>query len=168
MDTNRDGTSLLKEIRRRSLQTKTNTSVYDVLNDTITMIYTYRQGEEENNAKHLRNFKSITRAVEYLGGTIFVDVALIIVKRMEDNTKGEHIKIDEEYKKIDRENMIGVALHKCANRKYNKLLTRLRDHHSSNFNVSPKIPHNAYALFENNNSGTYHNHQTYQDDRSGR
>lgn len=56
MDINNDGdvTELLKEIRRISLRIKTNTSVYDAPDKANTNVYTYKQEENESNAKHLK------------------------------------------------------------------------------------------------------------------
>jgi len=106
METNGDATNLLKEIRRISLQIEMSTSIYNKLSEDNVILYTYIQGEEEINAKHLRNFKSITEAVEHLGGTIFADDALIGVEMKEDDTKGRHIKSDNKYKQIFREKMM--------------------------------------------------------------
>ena len=75
----RDGdvTELLREIRRVSLQIETNTSIYNTLDEAKAIYYTYRQEENESNAKHLSNFKSVVAAVEHLGGAIFGDKALM-------------------------------------------------------------------------------------------
>ena len=78
MERNRGATSLLNEIRRVSLQIETSTLVCDALDEANAMYYTYIQGDEERNAKHLRNCESIIENVEHLGGTIFVDDTLTI------------------------------------------------------------------------------------------
>ena len=67
IETKGDATALLKEIRTIGLQTETNTSIYDVLDDANSMYYAYKQENGESNAKHLKNFKSIVSAVEHLG-----------------------------------------------------------------------------------------------------
>jgi len=87
----------LLEIQMISLQIETNTSVYNTLDGAKAMFYMYMQGGEESNTKYLRNFKSITEAVEHLIGNIFVENALIGVKSNEDDTKVRHIKSDKEY-----------------------------------------------------------------------
>merc|ERR1740124_423967 len=121
-----DATSLLKDIRRASLQIETNNSVYANLDKDNIIYYTYKQGREESSTKYLGNFKSIIEAVKNLDGTIFADNALINCKMKEDNNKGEQRKSDNEYKKIIRGKMIGFALIKRANRKSMKLLTSIR------------------------------------------
>ena len=48
METNRDATNLLKNIRRTILQIETNTSVYNALDESKAVYYTYmkRGGKE--------------------------------------------------------------------------------------------------------------------------
>ena len=73
-----DVAALLKEIRTISMETETNTSVYDAMDEATSLYYTYKQAPTgESNAKHLRNFKSIVAAIEHLGGTMFANDVLI-------------------------------------------------------------------------------------------
>ena len=71
MEKNGDATSLLKEIRRISLEIETNTSVYDAMDEAKALYYTYKQEENETNATHYKNFKSVVKAIEHLGGVMF-------------------------------------------------------------------------------------------------
>ena len=72
-----DVTTLLKDIRGISHQLETNTSVYNALDEAKRRYYTYCQGDDETNAKHLSNFKSIVQVIEHFGGNIFQDDALL-------------------------------------------------------------------------------------------
>ena len=57
---------LLTETHTTSLQTETNTSVYDVLDEAISLYYTYHQLKGESNTKCLGKLKSIVVAIEHL------------------------------------------------------------------------------------------------------
>ena len=65
MGTGRDVINILEQIRTIILKIETNTSAYDALDKTKRLDYMYRQEENESNSNHLRNFKSIVKAVEY-------------------------------------------------------------------------------------------------------
>ena len=111
MEKGGEATNLLKDIRRASLQIKTNTSVYDALGEAKVMYYSYRQGEEESNAKHLHNFK------------IIID-ALINYEKREDATKCEQRKSNEDCMQVARGKMMGVALIKFVNKKYKTVVNK--------------------------------------------
>ena len=67
-ETNGDVTSLLREIRRISLEIETNTSAYDAMGEAKMLYYTYKQDVHKSNATHYTNFESIVEAIEHLGG----------------------------------------------------------------------------------------------------
>ena len=70
-------TPLIKESRSSSLHIETNTSVYCTLDEVKVLFYTYFQEENESNARHLKNFKSIVEVIEHLGVNIFADKTLV-------------------------------------------------------------------------------------------
>ena len=113
----------------------------------------------------MRNFKSIIEVVEHHGGAIFSDNALINYEKREDDKKGIHRKSGEEYRQVVRGKLMGVALIKRANTKNTKLLTSVRNQHSFNFDVYPKMLHHVYKLLEHCSSST---HQNRHHDGSGR
>ena len=83
---------------------------------------------QERNAKHLRNFKSIMTAVEHLGGEMFADNALITLEQNLDTKSGGATKTTEYYKKLVKDKMMGTAFIKRADKqKYAKLITSIRD-----------------------------------------
>ena len=80
-----NATNMLKEIRCISLKIETKSSVYDELDEATHVYYTYSQTDDENKAKHLRTFKNIVKAIEYISGTIFADDDLAVHEQKEDN-----------------------------------------------------------------------------------
>ena len=63
--------------------------MYDALNEAKNVYYLYRQGENGKNTKHLQHFKSKVESIEHLGGTIFVDDALVIGTRRRQREKNQ-------------------------------------------------------------------------------
>ena len=65
IETTRNMTRLLKEVRNVSHQMENSTSIYDALDKAKMRYYEYRQGEHESNATHLKNFKDIVEVIEH-------------------------------------------------------------------------------------------------------
>ena len=153
VENNGDVTTLLKEIRTISLQIETNTSVYDALDEANALYYSYRKEANESNAKHLRKFKSIVSAVEYLGGSMFSDKTLTKAEKAKDEEEGATEKSDDAYKIIVKDKMLGVAFIKRADKeRYGKLMKSIRDNHAFKKDVYPVTLHDAYELLENHSS----------------
>ena len=163
-----DVTELLKDIRRISLQIETNTSIYDALDEAKTIFYTYRQEDNESNAKHLKNFKSIVEAIDHLGGSMFMDKALLDYERDQDDRNPTTLsRSEEELSMAVRERMMGVVFIKRASKaKYGKLMNKIRDQHAFNIDVYPKTLHDAYELLENHSSSYYRKQK--EGNRTGR
>ena len=70
MKTTGNATNLLKEIRRMSLLTEANTSVYHTLDKSNNIYYIYIYAADESNVRYSRKFKNIVEAIEHLGGPI--------------------------------------------------------------------------------------------------
>ena len=148
-----DVTELLKEVRRASLQIKTNTSVYDAMDEARCLYYSYKQEKNESNTKHLKNFKSIVEAIEHLGGEMFADGALIKYEANQDiKNELEPPRSKATLKKDVRENMMTVVLIKRAKFDYKKLITTIRDQHAFGIDVYPETLHDAYELLKNHSS----------------
>jgi hypothetical protein len=120
MENDSDVTTLLKEIRGISHQLESNKSVYASLFEAKHCFYVYQQRDNDLNAQHLQNFKTIVADIEHFGGNIFYDNALINIKKEKDK---KNINVDindgnhseEHYKKIVRNKIMAVAFLKRAN-----------------------------------------------------
>ena len=153
METHGDVKTLLQEIRIIGLQIKTNTSLYDALDEAYSVYYAYKQEKGESNAKHPQNFKSIVATIEHLGGEMFTDTTLANLERQKGEKEGESNEDDDYYKKLFKGKMMGVAFLKWAHQEtYGKLMTSIRDQHSFKKDVYPKSLHEAYELLENHSS----------------
>ena len=148
-----DVTTLLKDIRGISHQLETNTSVYDSLDEAKRLYYAYKQGEDETNDKHLKNFKNLVEVIEHFGGDIFQDQALIKHEMAKDKEQGLSPKTNSEYDLIVRNKMMAIGFLKRANtRKYEILMSNIRDQFAFNIDVYPTTLNSAYELLENHSS----------------
>jgi hypothetical protein len=148
-----DVTRLLLEIRGVSHQLEANMSVYNSLDEAKKKFYAYKQGDDNSNAKHLQNFKSIVDVIEHFGGDIFQDKAL---KEHERSKYGEPIDeqdIEEHERFLEktvRNKMMAVAFIKRANTKrYENLMMQIWDQFAFGQDVYPKNLTAAYELLEN-------------------
>jgi hypothetical protein len=161
-------TELLKEIRGVSHQLEANTSVYDSLHEAKRKFYTYRQGDNESNAKHLQNYKSIVEVIEHFGGNIFRYLALVKFEKEKDRKLGTLSAEDENttetilhYERVVREKMMAVAFLKSANNKrYDVLMKSIRENFAFGMDVYPSTLHAAYELLESHSSTRRHNSDT--------
>jgi hypothetical protein len=162
IETDGDVTALFKEIRGISHQLESNTSVYDSLDEAKRRFYLYKQGDEEPNAKHLQNFKTMVEVIEHFGGNIFRDDALIAIEKEKDIKAGSIPLLGEKelqvhYQKKVRDKMMGTAFLKRANgKRYDPFLLSIRDQFAFGINVYPTSLTAAYELLENYTSSRRH------------
>ena len=153
MENDGDVTNLLKEIRGISHQLEANTSVYDSLDKAKRLYYAYRQGEDETNDKHLKNFKNLVEVIKHFGGDIFHDNALIKHEKEKDIEANLIPLSNEQYMTRVRNKMMAVGFLKRANtKKFTHLMTSIRDQFSFNIDVYPTTLNKAYELLENHSS----------------
>ena len=161
-------TELLTSIRGISNQIDTNTSVYDALDEAKRLYYNYKQNDEDTNAKHLKNFKNLVAIVEYYGGDLFIDKALVDHEKKSDINLGNNPKTEEDYETIVRDKMMAVGLLKRANkRKFHKLITNIHDQFAFNIDVYPTTLHASYELLENHSRYDNHNFHNGGQGRGG-
>ena len=124
-----------------------------MLDEAVNVYYKYKQEEGETNAKHLGNFKSIVAAVEHLGGSMFPCKGLAKMEREKDARKEVPERSDEEYLKLVRDKMLGIAfLKRAKDKKYGRIITSVRGQYSFKKDVYPSSLHEAYKLLENHSS----------------
>ena len=153
MENDGNVTKLLKDIRGISHQLETNTSVYDSLDEAKRLYYAYKQGEDETNDKHLKNYKNLIEVIEHFGGNIFKDDALVKHETEKDKENGKNTKTTEEYELIVRNKMMAVGFLKRANtRRYEGLMNSIRDQFAFSIDVYPSTLNTAYELLENHSS----------------
>ena len=66
------------------------------------MYYVYKQGDDNTNAKHLKNFNNFVAVVEYFSCNPFDDDVLVTHKKKIEVKLGHYPKIETEYKIIAR------------------------------------------------------------------
>ena len=124
------------------------------------MYYNYKQNDEDTNAKHLKHFKNLVAIVEYYGGDLFIDKALVDHEKKFDINLGNNPKAEEDYETIVRDKIMVVGLLKKVNRrKFHKLITNIHDQFAFNIYVYPTTLDVSYALLTNHSR--YDNYTLY-------
>ena len=114
------------------------------------MCYNYKKNNEDTDAKHLHFFLNLVAIVEYYGGDLFIDKALVNHEKKSDINLGNNPKTEEDYETIVRDKVMTVGLLKRANkRKFHKLITNIHDQFAFNINVYPTTLHVSHKLLEN-------------------
>jgi len=72
-----DSLALLKEIKGISYRFETRDNIYSSTHDAKAAFYKDKQGKDETNSDYLSRFKDIYQVVEYYGGNLCDDDALI-------------------------------------------------------------------------------------------
>ena len=76
-----DVSRLLKLIKTVVYQFETHTSVYEALDETKKNYYLYYQGPKTSNTQHVKNLQDMVEVIEYHGGSVTDDQALVRYKR---------------------------------------------------------------------------------------
>ena len=83
---NKDIAGLLKQIKGVVHQFETHTSIYEALDEAKKNYYLYFQGPKTSNTQHVKNLQGMVDIIEYHGGSVTDDKALIEYERkLEDH-----------------------------------------------------------------------------------
>ena len=120
---------------------ETSISIYGVLDGAKRSYYLYKQGEDESNTIHFKIIKSLTSEVEYFSWNLFEDRILMEHEIKLDIKNSLTARSAKDYKKTEKEKMMGVGLLKRENRqKCDKLIANIHDQFVFDINA---YPHNT-------------------------
>ena len=78
---NKDIAGLLKQIKALVHQFEPHTSIYEALDEAKKNYYHYYQGPKTSNTEHVKNLQDMVDIIEYHGGSVTDDHALIEYER---------------------------------------------------------------------------------------
>jgi len=148
IEDNGDVTTLLKEIKKSCHDIENRVYPYDSVDEVQRQFFTYRQAPEENNAVHLKKFKTYIELLDHYGVTMFEDKFLI-----EYEIKKNSSKPVSDIKKEVRNKKLAICFIRRAKLKVcSPVLDMLRDAFLTNQDIYPKNLEKAYALIQNHSS----------------
>ena len=108
---NKDIAGLLKQIKAVVHQFETHISIYEALDEAKKNYYHYYQGPKTSNTQHFKNLQDMVDIIEYHGGSVTDDQALIEYERsLESRLPANERSSDEVIKQRAKNKMLGVAL----------------------------------------------------------
>ena len=107
---NKDVAQLLKQIKGIVHQFETHTSIYEALDEAKKNYYHYYQGPRTSNTQHVKNLQDMVDIIEYHGGSVTDDQALVEYERsLENHLPDEDRSSDEALRQRAKNKMLGVA-----------------------------------------------------------
>ena len=88
---NKDVGGLLKQIKAVVHQFETHTSIYEALDEAKKNYYHYYQGPRTSNTQHVKNLQDMVDIIEYHGGSVTDDQALVDYERSLE----AHLPVDQ-------------------------------------------------------------------------
>ena len=151
---NSDVSGLLKLIKTIVYQFETHTSIYEALDEAKKNYYLYYQEPKTSNSQHVKNLQNMVEVIEYHGGSVTDDQALVRYERdLEAHLPEGERSSEETLKRRAKDKMLGVALIRRADRgRYGKLMTDLKDQYTLKSDVYPNDITAALNLLENYSS----------------
>ena len=150
----KDIAELLKQIKGVVHQFESHTSIYEALDEAKKNYYLYFQGPKTSNTQHVKNLQEMVDIIEYHGGSVTDDNALVEYERkLEDGLPIYEKSSNQALKQRAKDKMLGVALIRRADRgRYAKLMTDLKDQYTLKSDVYPSDITSAHNLLENYSS----------------
>ena len=149
-----DCAKLLKEIKGITFKFEAQRNPYFALDDAMIKYFTYYQMPGDSNAEHLKTFQSLVEVIEYYGGSVVNEHALLSYElakkdptRTVENCTGSEKK---EAKAICKTKNLAIAFLKRSDRKrYATLLTELENNYARGTDQLPTTITGAYNLLVN-------------------
>jgi len=139
---------LLKEIKQSCHDIENRVNPYNSVDEVQRQFFTYRQAPEENNAVHLKIFKTYVELLDHYGVTMLEDKFLINYESKKDASKPV-----SDIKKEVRNKKLAICFIRRAKLKVRSpVLDMLRDAILANQDLYPKNLAEAYALIQNHSS----------------
>ena len=107
----KDIAGLLKQIKGIVHQFDSHTSINEALDEAMINYYHNYQGPKTSNTQHVKNLQDMVDIIEYHGGSVTDDRALVEYKRRLDSHLPDNEKFfDQILKQRVKNKMLGVAL----------------------------------------------------------
>ena len=147
---------LLKEIKSITHQFQANISIYKALDEAKRQYYVFCQNYQHmNTITFMKTLKNIVDVIEFYGGSISSDPALIKYEQDLDAKDGITGVTDEEYETRVRNKMLAVgALRRSDKTMYSHILHDMRNQYQFSNDCYPNNLTKAFDLLQNYHSPT--------------
>jgi hypothetical protein len=151
MEANSEVGTLLKEIKSVTHQFQSNISIYEALDEAKRQYYTFRHHHEHmTTITFMKTLKNIVDVIEFYGGSISNDPALVKYEKDLDKKNGIHGVTDKEYDQRVRDKVLGVGtLRRADKNMFSHILHDMRNQYQLGNDCYPTTPTKAFDLLQN-------------------
>jgi hypothetical protein len=155
---------LLKEIKSITHQFQANICIYEALDEAKRQYYIFKQQHAHmNTITFMKTLKNMVDVIEFYGGSIADDPALVKYEKNLDKTNNVTGVTDQQYTSRVRDKMLAVAALRRADKKmYAHILHDMRNQYQLGNDCYPSNPTKAFDLLQN-----YHGPPSQPTDSSG-
>jgi hypothetical protein len=145
---------LLKEIKSITHQFQANISIYEALDEAKRQYYIFKQQHSHmNTITFMKTLKNIVDVIEFYGGSIADDPALIKYEKDLDKKNNVTGITDAQYQRRVRDKMLAVGVLRRSDKKmYAHILHDMRNQYQLGNDCYPTTPTKAFDLLQNYHS----------------